>query len=81
MAKYQVVKALVLQHKQTGKVISFFSALPYGTSDDWETIETGWTVYNPNTNERGVGLPPWKTEAEAQAYADTHHAPSIGFGD
>lgn len=79
--KYQVVPSLVLQHTVTKERISAFTAIPHGSADEWERIETGWTVYNPHTNTHGIGRLPWLDRAEAQAYADTHLPPRISLGD
>lgn len=80
-AKYEVVESYVLVHKQTKHRISQFSVLPYGRNEDWELEPTGWTVFNPFTNQHGVGRVPWKTREEAQAYADKYRPSRIGIGD
>lgn len=65
----QVIPARTLVHKATGKVISPFSVLPFGTRDDWEMVEKGFTIAWPD-GTTGCGRPPFETAAEAQAMID-----------
>jgi len=71
------------QH-ETGQTASIHGAVPWTSALDksrWKVVEKGFTLYNPNTNQYGIGRKPFDTRQEAQAYADTHRAPTIGYGD
>lgn len=78
---WEVIKSFVLRHKATGREISPYGTLPFGTYDDWERVEKGWTLRNLNTNQIGLCRAPFTTCEEAEQYAATHVAPRSGYGD
>lgn len=73
--KYQVIKSKVWKHKITGAIASIYGASPWNSPADkvnWFIEVRGWTVFNPYTNEVGIGKASWGTEEAAQTFSDTH---------
>ncbi len=83
MIRYTVIPSRAWRHKDTGQFASLYGAVPWTSSIDernWETVTRGWTVRNERTGTVGIGRVPWKTEAEAQEWADRENArQQIGF--
>lgn len=67
----RVIPATTLRHKATGVTISPYSVLPFGAPDDWERVESGFTVAHPD-GTTGLGRMPFATAAEAQAWCDAN---------
>lgn len=83
MAKYEVVPHSFYRHV-SGKTASYHGALPWCNASEqlqWTFVQEGYTVYNPLTNEFGIGRVPWNTREEAQAWADSHIPSRIRIGD
>ena len=82
--KYEVVPSRIYL-RDDGAKASIFGAVPWVSEEEkarWQVVQQGWTVYNPNTGQYGVGQPPCATEEQAQALADRLGRPScIGLGD
>lgn len=73
MKDFEVVRSHVWRHIATGFEVSPYGAAPYRNESEraqWRLIFQGYTVYNPRRNAYGIGRPPWKNKAEAQAWAD-----------
>lgn len=64
-----VIPARHLTHRASGKAISLFSVLPFGTREDWDVVTDGYTIEWPD-GTTGCGRPPFKTAEEAQAFID-----------
>ena len=71
MKHWSVVPYKVWQH-ENGKRASIHGASPVG--DGWTVVDAGFTLYNAHFNTYGCGRPPSKTQAEAQAMADSFNA-------
>lgn len=83
MCKYEVVP-YTYWRRDDGQTASVHGALPYKTDAEslrWTIVEDGFTLYNPLTNEYGIGRKPWSTREEAQAHADTYKPSRICIGD
>ena len=63
----QVIPANRLIHKATGKAISPFSVLPFGTREDWDLVAKGFTIAWPD-GTTGTGRVPFDTREEAEAF-------------
>lgn len=60
-----------------GRQASIYGAVPYTSPAEkpqWKIVTVGYTVRNQRTGTVGVGKPPWKTQAEAQAWADKENS-------
>jgi hypothetical protein len=82
-AKYEVVPHVYFK-RDDGRTASIHGALPWHTEAErgrWRTVEEGFTVYNPLTNQYGTGREPFATEEAAQRYCDTYRPSNIGIGD
>jgi hypothetical protein len=83
MAAYEVVPYRFYRHT-SGRAASIHGALPWWNEiekQQWTEVEQGYTVYNPLTNQYGIGRKPWETREEAQTWADTHRPSHISIGD
>ena len=81
---YEVIESRVWRHKVTGRKVSIYGALPFwGDSDkeSWEIVPQGWTVRNLKDGTVGIGRVPWKTQADAQAWADKANRPCTCMKD
>lgn len=78
--KFEVIESKVWFNKTTGATASIYGAFPGGAKSDWEIASRGWTVQNPYTGEVGACRVPFKTEAEAEAFAATHVPSSFSYG-
>lgn len=65
------VQSFVLRHKATGRQISPYSVLPFGSREDWERVATGWTVKHPD-GTTGIGRKSFASREEAQAWCDAN---------
>jgi hypothetical protein len=70
MYPVSVIPARSWKHLQSGHTASLHGAVPYSSEadrDEWEIVQTGWTVVNDN-GTIGIGQKPWATREEAEAY-------------
>jgi hypothetical protein len=82
--KYEVVPAVVWRNQRTGGAASTHGAVPWRSEAEaceWKIEHKGFTVYNPLTNEYGIGRIPWPTQEEAQAFVDKHTPSRCRIGD
>ena len=73
---FEVVPAKHWRNKVTGSTASVHGASPYVSDKDkenWEVVNSGWTVYNRNENTYGVGKHPWATREAALSWANKEH--------
>jgi len=71
-ATVRVVRAYRLRHHESAESISPFSALPYGSPEEWERIWTGYTwecVANDGTVTQGLCRAPEMFRDAAEAIA------------
>lgn len=83
MSKYEVVPNTFFR-RDDGHTASIHGALPWHTEAEkgrWQSVTDGFTVYNPLTNEYGIGREPFATKEAAQAFCDTHRPSRIGIGN
>lgn len=68
----EVIPYMKRVNKNNGAVISKFSVIPYGSSDDWERVVSGYTWRHTDyrgTMTEGMHRVPAKTVEEANEFA------------
>lgn len=70
--RYVPVEALRWIHVN-GRTASVYGAVPYTSAadkTDWSMQQVGWTVRNTFDGTVGLGMTPFKTQEDAQAFCD-----------
>ena len=73
MKRYEVIESKRWKHT-SGQTASIYGASPYTSAADkpnWHIEVVGWTVRDNERNTVGFGRVPFKTQQEAQAFADS----------
>lgn len=68
-----IIPASAMRHKMTGKLISIYSALPFGEAEEWETVSNGYTTANDNGTV-GLGQRAFRTRDQAERYMTAYNA-------
>jgi len=66
--RYEIVKSRHWKHS-SGKTASIHGAAPYYTEEEkqeWEIVDSGWTIYDYHFNTYGMGRKPFATREEAE---------------
>jgi hypothetical protein len=74
---YEVVESKLWQSK-SGRRVSIYGSLPWYSeaqrvAEGWEMVVIGYTIYDPTSNQYGIGRVPWKTRELAQEWVDTRN--------
>jgi len=65
-----------------GRTASVYGAVPYYTEAEgrtWSVVPVGFTIYNTATGTRGIGRPPFATEAEGVAWIKAAEAREAAY--
>lgn len=75
--RYEVIESKRWVNKTTGQTASVFGAVPWTRQSEksqWSMESVGWTVRDNRNGTVGIGRKPWKSRAQAQAWADEENA-------
>ena len=72
MSRYEVIESKAWKHDD-GRTASLYGAVPWTSASEeprWKVVTRGYTIRDNMSGTVGIGRQPWKTRAEAQAWAD-----------